>query len=529
VFAHGRSREISLSELTSSSPGTSEPDPPPPARSAGHALRELARELRRGATLLTLAVCLCLGVPAAIVLTPDQDLVSLGQPLSVGARTPSLSISGPAQLVQIGNTALDIPRLWVYGPLRPKLSMGPVQRNAEAALALRPDTAKQAGSDATGALLRGFLRWYGWASLCLLGVTLATCSVSGYGQTLLLLRRHGRARGLSARGLSGSTEETWRRGLGSLARRTLLAVVIVAVAWAGCGALAYLGAMRGLRSVSSLSELVGTYHVSPAPVGPKRFGFAGAVIGDSRASRLGGPPVSGGTPDDRACARSSDSLAAELGQLTGQPVLNLACSGATVAAGVRGPQQRGPDLVPPQLGLLKQAQGLRFVVVVVGPNDIGWTDFLGYCYGSPNCSDNLSQGEFDYRLAAFDRDYGDLLQDLAELPGHPAVAIVTSYRVLNADAQCPDAKGPPAAVGLDQSKIELLNQRNDRLNALLAGGAQKYGFQVADPELTALCDHSADGLGPDLQGLTDPDPFHPTGIGSLRMAAAVLPLIGPSR
>ncbi|HEY0573000.1 MAG TPA: GDSL-type esterase/lipase family protein, partial [Pseudonocardia sp.] len=293
--------------------------------------------------------------------------------------------------------------------------------------------------------------------------------------------------------------------------------------------LAYLGAMRGLRSVSSLSELVGTYHVSPAPVGPKRFGFAGAVIGDSRASRLGGPPVSDGTPDDRACARSSDSLAAELGQLTGQPVLNLACSGATVAAGVRGPQQRGPDLVPPQLGLLKQAQGLRFVVVVVGPNDIGWTDFLGYCYGSPNCSDNLSQGEFDYRLAAFDRDYGDLLQDLAELPGHPAVAIVTSYRVLNADAQCPDAKGPPAAVGLDQSKIELLNQRNDRLNALLAGGAQKYGFQVADPELTALCDHSADGLGPDLQGLTDPDPFHPTGIGSLRMAAAVLPLIGPSR
>ena len=29
--------------------------------------------------------------------------------------------------------------------------------------------------------MRGFLRWYGWASLCLLGVTLATCSVSGYG------------------------------------------------------------------------------------------------------------------------------------------------------------------------------------------------------------------------------------------------------------------------------------------------------------------------------------------------------------
>ncbi|MDT7751610.1 MAG: hypothetical protein QOD96_5272, partial [Pseudonocardiales bacterium] len=109
-------------------------------------LRALAREARRGATLLTLAVCLCLGVPVAIALTPAQDLVSFGQPVSVGARTPSLSVSGPAQLVQIGNTELDIPRLWVYGPLRPKLVMGPVQRNAAAAKALRPDTAGQAGA-----------------------------------------------------------------------------------------------------------------------------------------------------------------------------------------------------------------------------------------------------------------------------------------------------------------------------------------------------------------------------------------------
>jgi len=92
-------------------------------------------------------------VPGTIALTPAQDLVSLGQPVSVGARTPGLSLSGPAQLVQIGNTQLDIPRLRVYGPLRPKLVMGPVQRNAEAAQALRPDTARRAGTDAASALL----------------------------------------------------------------------------------------------------------------------------------------------------------------------------------------------------------------------------------------------------------------------------------------------------------------------------------------------------------------------------------------
>jgi hypothetical protein len=36
-----------------------------------------------------------------------------------------------------------------------------------------------------------------------------------------------------------------------------------------------------------------------------------------------------------------------------------------------------------------------------------------------------------------------------------------------------------------------------------------------------------DGLGPDLQGMTDPFPFHPTGIGSLRMASSVVREIVP--
>ena len=48
---------------------------------------------------------------------------------------------------------------------------------------------------------------------------------------------------------------------------------------------------------------------------------------------------------------------------------------------------------------------------------MGWTDFLRYCYGVPDCADALTQNEFDYRLAAFDRAYGDLLVDLNDLPG----------------------------------------------------------------------------------------------------------------
>ena len=50
---------------------------------------------------------------------------------------------------------------------------------------------------------------------------------------------------------------------------------------------------------------------------------------------------------------------------------------------------------------------------------------------------------------------------------------------------------------------------------------------MARPELGLLCETGSDGLGPDLQGLADPFPFHPTGIGSLRMASAVVRLVAP--
>ena len=49
----------------------------------------------------------------------------------------------------------------------------------------------------------------------------------------------------------------------------------------------------------------------------------------------------------------------------------------------------------------------------------------------------------------------------------------------------------------------------------------------ARPELSLLCDPEADGLGPDIQGMADPFPFHPTGIGSLRTASSVVRLVNP--
>ena len=485
----------------------------------------MLRELRAWPTLLLVLFCLGIGVPAAVALTPGQDVVVFGQHIIVGARAPDLSLAGPAQLVQVGNTALDVERMQVYGPLRPRMTLGPVQRNADAAAVFDPVAGPQLRIAAVEAVTAAFLDWYSWGAVVLLAFTLAAVAGVAGLRVLLVLRRQSRMTGAHR-----PVPEIWAHCRGATARMSLIALAASLLAWTGSGALAYAGAAAGLRDVGSLSQLVGAYHWTPEPVGPVVTGYDGVVIGDSRAGRVGGPLLPDGTPDDVACERSTDSLAAEIGRLQPAQVFNLACPGATVPVGLRGPQERRGLLLPAQLGLLQQVRGLRFVVVAIGPNDLGWADFLRYCYGAADCGDNLTQGEFDYRLAAFDRGYGDLLVDLSALPGRPQVIVVASYDVFRLGddpTNCPDAR-PAGVPGLDPTKIELLAGRNAALNAVLAAGAEKYGFAIAHPELRPLCATGADGLGPDLQGLNDPHPFHPSGIGSLRVASAVVRLIAPN-
>jgi hypothetical protein len=490
----------------------------PPRRERGAVLREL----RSPPTLLLVAFCVLVGLPAVIALTPNQQVTVAGQDLSVGARTPSPTIAGPAQLVQIGNTELDLARLRVYGPLRPQVVLGPVQRNAAAGAVLDPATRSHAQAEAVGSVRSGFLRWYGWATLGVLAFTLAATAAAGCVRILVTLRRQSRAQHRHV-----TVADVWQRSVGQLRGMTVVALAAALLAWAAAGTLAYLGTVNGLHDVRSLSDLVGTHYLAPSPVGPAVHGYTGAVIGDSRASRVGGPPVPDPTDGDTACVRSSDSLAGEVSTLIAAPVLNLACPGASIASGLRGPQEQGGRVLPSQVGRLKQVDGLKFVVVVIGPNDLYWSDFLRYCYGVENCQDRLTQGEFGYRLAAFDAEYGDLLQDLNDLPGSPQIVVVTSYDVFKPDANCGDTRGPAGAKGLNPANIELLANRNAELNNVLVSGARKYGFDVAKPMLAALCQPSHDQLGADIQGLDDSHPFHPTGIGMVRMASSVVQVLRP--
>jgi hypothetical protein len=63
---------------------------------------------------------------------------------------------------------------------------------------------------------------------------------------------------------------------------------------------------------------------------------------------------------------------------------------------------------------------------------------------------------------------------------------------------------------------------------VLTAGAKKYDFNLASPRLSPLCEPDTDKLGADVQGFGDKYPFHPTGVGMIRMAAGVARVIHPT-
>lgn len=264
-------------------------------------------------------------------------------------------------------------------------------------------------------------------------------------------------------------------------------------------------------------------------MGPEVSGYKVVVLGDSRAARVGGPPIDNPTDSDTRCERSKDSIAAEIELLTGKRTRNLACPSATLNSGIEGEQPEREQ--PAQLGLLKQMRGVETVVLMIGPNDLWWSSLLGYCYIQADCSDNLTSAAFESQLDQFTRDYYErLIPDLRDLPNHPNVVVVLSYSALDPEANCPDTRGPEGTSNLHDAppggqpgdKIRMLEERNQDLNDVLRDGAEAAGFRVVEPKLKLLCAPDPDGLGPHLQGLSDTHPFHPTGLGSLHLAYQVV-------
>jgi lysophospholipase L1-like esterase len=265
-----------------------------------------------------------------------------------------------------------------------------------------------------------------------------------------------------------------------------------------------------LRQVNSLNQLVGSspppqVHVKGRPL-PK---VQAVVLGDSTAAGEGLPVATRSSALTRACGRSQDSYAEDLAAVNGWRVLNLACSSATIAHGLLGPQDRGGKVIPPQVASAQRARNASVIIVNIGANDLGWAMMVRYCAVAPRCDDKATTAYFQQQLASFSKNYLELLSQLATLPGHPRVIINQYYDPFGPQQTC------LGRAGLTAAKLAILTSRLTTLNAVLAKGATEFRFLSPQPDFTG---HQLCTSQPYVQWFGDPAPFHPTALGQLAIA-----------
>ncbi len=275
------------------------------------------------------------------------------------------------------------------------------------------------------------------------------------------------------------------------------------------------GAQKALRQARSLSQLVGSEPAPPAVStdGPPLPGIQAVVIGDSTAAGAGLPLITDPSTIDRACGRSSESYAEDLARADDWKVMNLACSGATIPHGLLGPQHHyGYGLtVPAQLDTTLRAQGATVVIVSVGADDLQWSTLVTYCAAAPHCDDRASAAYFQQKLAAFSRNYFQLLTQLTALHGRPHVIINSYYDPFGNDLSC------IAGRGLTAAKVRTLSSWLTTMNKVLSTGAAEFGYSSVQPSFAG---HQLCSAQPYVQGPGDQAPLHPTALGQFAIALA---------
>ena len=467
--------------LQDSRPTTAHPKPPILRR------RSFWFMLFCGIPILLASTCL------GLLISPSINVDAFDQNFAISAQAPSFSLRCQANMTEVG-LAVPLQDTWSYGP---------VCLQAKGALLNLRGPSLQAGGRHDGMeIAYAWGTYVLWRSLIVLGI-------AGLLWALVLNLRISKF----------------------LPQRRILAFFVVVflttVVDAGFEASGTVGLM-GLTH-ANLGQIFETEAVSVPPP-PKRLKSdtmsEGAVIGESVASHLGGT----GNPR-LPCLQSADSLAFWLTQFTGYSWRNLACSGASIREGLIGPQPNGNTaFLQPQVDQLPSIKNLKQVVVVIGPDDVGWTFQMGLCYFTASCNNDLGETDFSLRLSQFVVNYAKLLSRLSQLPSRPEVTVVLQYQLMSPAATlnpgCLDASN------LTQAEIQLMRNYVDQLNQVLSDGAKQFHYLVASPHLNELC--APPGVSQDIYPvLVKPGQFnsyaaHPTPQGERKIARAVLQVLPDS-
>jgi lysophospholipase L1-like esterase len=240
-----------------------------------------------------------------------------------------------------------------------------------------------------------------------------------------------------------------------------------------------------------------------------KAGPAYAALGDSVAAGVGLAEYS----DASACDRTKQAYPGQLAAKQHYQVTNLACSGATFAAGLNGSQDVNRLPVTAQITQLFGQPKPALVSITAGANDLRWTELLQRCYMA-TCGTAADKAALNAGLqtvaAGLRTTLGQIQNKYGTAP--PRVLVTGYYQIFpqQAAAGCSDLSG------IEQGELAWARSVQTSLNDTLRTTAAAFpfaGFVPVSFEGHELC--TAD---PWLQGLTDKQPFHPTEAGQANIA-----------
>ena len=227
-------------------------------------------------------------------------------------------------------------------------------------------------------------------------------------------------------------------------------------------------------------------------------------LGDSVAAGDGLP--AGSSPEDQACGRSDLAYPVLLAKQLKLPLLQYACSGASVPAGLTGEQVTATVTLPAQIEAAKPHLRGNVVVLTIGANDVGWSDLLLRCL----------QTACDDPAAVYTQSINDLIKNLddalAQIQAQkPAKLLLNTYYhpVESTDACL-------ATFGISSAKVAWVLDREAELNRIVTTQAEKHGGTAVTLDFKGheLCNL----VNSYIQGPSAVSPLHPTASGQQRIA-----------
>lgn len=234
------------------------------------------------------------------------------------------------------------------------------------------------------------------------------------------------------------------------------------------------------------------------------------AFGDSIAAGQGLETES----DSSACNRTTESYPNYVSANLDYKLVSVACSGATIAQGLLGPQNVNGAELEPQLTKLDGTKP-RLISVTIGANDVGWSQIITKCLLS-DCGSATDTSQVLQKKQELASSLQNVLTEIQNKTGGNTTTILTGYyQVYPATQQ--QCSSPS---GLTSGEQVWLHSQIDILNHTIQTSTKGFAFSRYAPvdfQGHELCTET-----PWIQNLNNSAPFHPTNEGQSAIGRAVI-------